>query len=204
MRTRTGLPDVGIGAQVDHRVVDRLLLALDDGLEAGVLAVAAVERADEVEPVLLAVGDLVEDLLHLGGEADVDVVGEVLAQQPRDGKRREARHQRLALARDVAAALDGGDRRRVGRRPADAFFLEPLDQRRFGVARRRRGLVALGGRAPATIQRLRRADRARAPGRRPSASAAASPARRAPPTDRRCPRRRRAGSRQTRSPCRWP
>ncbi len=109
------------------------------------LAVAAVERGDEVEPVLLAVGDLVEDLFHLGGEADVDVVGEVLAQQAGHRKRGEARHQRLALPRDVAAALDGGHGRRVGGRPADAFFLQPLHQRRFGVAGRRRGVVALGG-----------------------------------------------------------
>jgi hypothetical protein len=34
-------------------------------------AVAAEERANEVEPVALAVGDVVEDLFHLRGEPDL-------------------------------------------------------------------------------------------------------------------------------------
>ena len=40
--------------------------------------------------------------------------------------------------------------------------------------------------------------------RRPCTAAGSLPAPRAPPPDRRCLRRRRGGSRQTRSPCRWP
>ena len=108
-----------------------------------VLAVAAIELADEIEPVLFAVGDLVEDLLHLGGEAEIDILAEVLAQQPRHRKRREARDQRLALPRHVPAPLNGPDRGRVRRRAADALLFEPLDQRRFGVARRRHRLMRL-------------------------------------------------------------
>ena len=42
---------------------------------------------------------------------------------------------------DVAAVDDRRDRRRVGRRPADAVLLERLDQRRLGVPRRRLGEV---------------------------------------------------------------
>ena len=98
MRTRTGRLLSGSRAELDDRVVDRLALVLDEVLEAAMLLVAAIELGEELEPVLLAVRDLVEDLFHLRGEADVDVVAEVIAQQPRDGKRGEARHQRLALA----------------------------------------------------------------------------------------------------------
>src|SRR4029453_4400573 len=43
----------------------------------------------------------------------------------------------------VAAAQDRRDDRGVGRRPADAFVLEALDERRVGIARRGGGLVAL-------------------------------------------------------------
>ena len=107
------------------------------------MLVAAIELLDEVEPLALAARDLVEVLLHLRGELDVDEIAEMLAQQPRDRERGEARHERLALAEHVAAALDRADRRRVGRRPADADPLELLDQRRFGVSRRRRRLVPL-------------------------------------------------------------
>ena len=201
MRTRIGKPALGIVADIDDRIADFLALVLDQMLEPVVLAVAAVELADEVEPVFFAVGDLVEDLLHLRGEADVDVVAEVLAQQPRHGKRREARHERLALPRHVAAALNGRHRRRVSRRAADAFFFEPLDQRRFGIARRRSRLVALrvdAGDDEARLDVVGRDESARPP----PASAAAFPARRAPRPDRRCPRHTRADSRQTRSPCR--
>ena len=94
-----------IDADLDRRVVD-VAGPVDDLLEAHVLAVAAVEALDELEPALLAVGDLVEHFLHLRGEARIDVVGEVAPQQLGHGERREARHQRLALAEHVAAALD--------------------------------------------------------------------------------------------------
>ena len=40
--------------------------------------VAAIELADEVEPLALAARDLVEVLLHLRGERDVDEIAEVL------------------------------------------------------------------------------------------------------------------------------
>ena len=108
---------------MDDGIADLLPLVLDEILEPVMLAVAAIELADEIQPVLLAVGDLVEDLLHFGGESDVHVVAEVLTQQARHGERREARHERLALTRHVAAPLNRGDGRRIRRRPSDALLL---------------------------------------------------------------------------------
>src|SRR6185436_1971960 len=136
---------LGIGAHIDHRVLDRLALVLHEMLETGMFLflVAAIELHEEFERVTLAVRDLVEVLLHLRGEANVDVITEMIPEQTRDGKGREAGHERLALARNVAAALNGRDRRRIRRWAADAFFFEPLHERRFGVTRRRRRLVAL-------------------------------------------------------------
>ena len=106
--------------------------------------VAAIELPDEIEPLTFAARNLVEVLFHLRRERDVDEIAEMRPQQPRHGKGRKARYQRLALPEDVAAPFDGADRRRVGRRPADAESFELLDERGFGVARRRRRFVPLG------------------------------------------------------------
>ena len=93
----------------------------------------------------MAVGDLVEHVLHGGGELVGDLAREVLLQQPDHRERQPRRHQRGALLVDVAAVEDGADDRGVRRRAADLAVLELLDQGRLGVARRRLGLVALGG-----------------------------------------------------------
>ncbi len=66
----------------------------------------------------------------------------MLLEQADDGERRPRRHERLALLPHVAAVLDRLDDRRPRRRAADAELLQALDQRRLGVARRRRGGVA--------------------------------------------------------------
>ena len=79
----------------------------------------------------------------MGREVVVDEVVEVLLEQADDGERGPRRHERLALLPDVAAVLDGLDDRRPRRRPADAELLEALDERRLGVAGRRRRRVAL-------------------------------------------------------------
>ena len=130
------------------------------------LLVSAVELADEIEPVPLAAGNLIEVLFHLGGELDVDEIAEVTAQQARDRKRRETGHERLALPEDVAAALDGPDRRRVGRRAADAEPLELLDERGFGEPRRAARCRGASVRAPPRA----RAPPAPAPTRSPTVS----------------------------------
>ena len=88
--------------------------------------------------------DLVELVLHRRGESVVDQPPEVLLEQAGNGERHPRRHQRAALLVDVAAVLDGLDDRPVRRRPADAQFLERLDQRRLRVAGRRRGVVTVG------------------------------------------------------------
>ena len=54
---------------------------LDQRLEAGVRRVAEVEELEEVDPAALAAGHLVEVVLHLGGEGEVGVLGEVLLEQ---------------------------------------------------------------------------------------------------------------------------
>ena len=66
----------------------------------------------------------------------------MLLEQVGHRERGERRHQRLPLAHHVAAIDDGADDAGVGGRAADAVFFERLDQRRFGEARRRLGLVA--------------------------------------------------------------
>src|SRR5207247_763313 len=120
---------VRVDADVDQRIVGALLGLLDRFLESAVVAIAAIELADEIEPLALAARDLIEIFLHLRGELDVDEIAEVREQQPRDGERRETRHERLALPEDVAAPLDRPDRRRVGGRTSDPEPLEFLDER---------------------------------------------------------------------------
>ncbi len=91
--------------------------------------------------MLLPAGDPVEVGLHRRREVVVDEPGEVLLHEPRDGEGQPAGHEGAAPVRDVAAVLDRPDRRRVGRRPADALLLHRLDEGRLRVARRRRRLV---------------------------------------------------------------
>ncbi len=105
---------------------------------------AVVELRQLGVAVLVAAGDLVEDVLHLRGELVGDEAGEVLLQQPDHRERQPGRHQRGALLVDVAAVEDRADDRGVRRRSADLALLELLDQRRLGVAGRRLGLVAGG------------------------------------------------------------
>ena len=203
MRMRTGSPRLGIGRRdraPDSRPSPRPSRPRPSRPRC--FSVAVVELAEELDRLALAARDLVEVLLHLRGEVGLDEVAEMLAQQLRHGERGEARHERLALPEHVAAADDRGDRRRERRRPADAEPLQLLDQRRFGEPRRRRGLVPLRLACRASAigvcrrGRIAIADLALRQDRLPD------PRARRP--DRRCLRRRRGGSRRTRSPCRSP
>ena len=105
---------------------------------------AEVEVGEVGDDLLVATGDAVEVVLHPGGEGEVDQVGEVLLEQVDDGEGGERRDQGRPLLPHVAAVLDGVHDGRVGGGAADPELLEPLDQRRLGVARRRVGLVAVG------------------------------------------------------------
>ncbi len=148
--------------RVDLGGVDLVEVLLDQPLEAqqGVVAeaglggdrlgvaVAGVAEVEALQPLVLGPGaarDVVEVGVDRRGEVVVDERVEVLLEQPDDGERRPGRHQRLALLPHVAAVLDRLDDRRPRRRPTDAQLLEPLDERRLGVARRRRGGVPVRG-----------------------------------------------------------
>ncbi len=122
------------------QVADQVLQAL-----VTVAAVAEVEAPQFRHPLGAVVGDVVEDLLHLGREVVVDQVAEVLLQQVDHGERQERRHQRGALLEHVAAFQNRPDDRRVGRRSPDLAVFQLLDQRRLGVAGRRLGRVARRG-----------------------------------------------------------
>ena len=118
--------------------LERVLGLLERPLER---RVELVEHLDLAE---LALGDVVELLLHVAGEVDVDDVGEVLDQLVGDDVADVLGLEPAVLEPHVPAVLDRRDDRRVGRRPADALLLELLDERRLGVARRRLGEVLLG------------------------------------------------------------
>ena len=119
------------------------------------LAVAAIEAADELEPALLAIGDRVERLLHLRGEPDVDVV----ARNARAAARVTANAVKLGTSalpwrntysrRSIVAMIDAY----VDGRPMPVR-LQLLDQRGFGEARRRQRLVPLRARRRAAAAPL--------------------------------------------------
>src|SRR5688572_5828639 len=88
-------------------------------------------------PFLLAVADLVEDVLHLRGEAVLDVVAEVLDQELADDLADVGGYEGAPAHLDVLAVAQCLDDGGVRRRPADAVALEGLHEARLGVARRR-------------------------------------------------------------------
>ena len=102
-----------------------------------------VEAAEPRLGLLGTGGDLVEVVLHLGGEGVVDEVGEVALHDVDHREGGERRHERRTLLPDVAAVLDGADDRCVGRRTPHAEFLEAFDERRLREATRRRRGVPL-------------------------------------------------------------
>ena len=139
----------------DHRVALRADLvaglggdvAALDGLAdlVDALLERAEERAQQRDPRPVALGDLVELLLHPGREREVHVLAEVQDEEVGHDLADLLGMQAPLLDPDVAAIDDRRDRRGIGRRAADAVLLERLDQRRLRVPRRRLGEV-LGGR----------------------------------------------------------
>ena len=104
-----------------------------------------VELLHGLDPAELALLDLVEVVLHLGGEGHVHDVAEERHQLVGHGHAELGREQRAPLAVDVAAVVDDrGQDRGVGGRPADPQLLQGLDERGLGEARRRLGEVLLG------------------------------------------------------------
>src|SRR3954453_15183467 len=127
------------------QLVEVLLVALERVLR---LLERALERPVELVEHLnlpeLALGDVVELLLHEAGEVDVDDVGEVLDQLVGHDVADVLRLEPAVLQAHVPTVLDRRDDRRVDRRAADALLLKLLHERGLGVARRRLGEVLLG------------------------------------------------------------
>ena len=118
--------------------LERVLGLLERALEG------TVELLEHRDLAQVALGDVVELPLHVGGEGDVDHVGEVLDQLVGHDLARIGGLEPLLLERHVLAALDRLDDRGVRRRPPDAELLERLHERGFGVSRRRLREVLLG------------------------------------------------------------
>ena len=118
-----------------------------DGLRGVVvgLGVTEVEAGQPVGAVLLTGGDVVQLILHGGGEVVVDERGEVVLQQADHGERHPAGHESVAARHDVATVLDRLDDRRIRRRTTDTQVLHLLHQAGLGVAGRRVGRVTVRG-----------------------------------------------------------
>ncbi len=155
------------------------------GLVVGDRVGPEVEALQPVDPRRSPPAIVVEFVLHAGGEAVVDQPGEVVLQQADHREGHQRRDERRALLPDVAAVLDRLHDRRVRRRAADAQLLHRLDQRRLGVARRRRGACGPSASKSRGVERV-----AAGQLRQPLLGVVASRLGR-----RRCPPRRRAGSR---------
>jgi hypothetical protein len=102
-----------------------------------------VELLEHLDLPELALGDVVELLLHVRGEVGVDDVREVLDQLVGHDVAHVFGSEPPILQPHVPAVLDRGDDRRVGGRPADPELLELLHERRLRVSRRGLGEVLL-------------------------------------------------------------
>src|SRR5699024_3563079 len=94
---------------------------------------------------LAAGGDVVQLILHGGGEVIVDQGGEIGLQQADHREGNPGRHQGITTGVDVPAVLDGLDDGGIRGRTPDAEVLHLLHQGGLGVAGRRIGAVAIGG-----------------------------------------------------------
>ena len=112
-----------------------------------------VELVEHLDHLFLGGSDVVELVLHVGGELQVEDLGEVLDQQVGDRHAQVGGEEAPLLLLDVAAVLDRLDDRRVGAGPADGLLFEGLDQRGLAVAGRRLGEV-LGGVQGVQVERL--------------------------------------------------
>ena len=91
----------------------------------------------QLDIVQLARFDLVQLVLHVGGELVIGNRLELVNQQAGNAFAERRRTKRLVLLGDVIAVDDGRNGRRIGGRPADAAFLHRTDERCLGVASRR-------------------------------------------------------------------
>ncbi len=97
----------------------------------------AVETAQNLDIGHFAAFDLVQLLFHMRRKGQVGDRGELIHKQLRDALAERGRAQTAPLLHDVVPRENGRNRRRIGGRAADALFLHRLDERCFGIARRR-------------------------------------------------------------------
>ena len=115
----------------------------------------------QLDIIQLARFDLVQLVLHVGGELVIGNRLELVNQQAGNAFAERRRTERLVLLGDVIAVDDGRDSRRIGGRTADAAFLHRADERCLGVASRRLRKVLgrldlLGGQLIALIEARQR------------------------------------------------
>ena len=112
----------------------------DDAFQAR--CVARPEALEERGARQLTFGDLVKFGFHVAREAVVDQLRFQRFERLHDGKSQRLRHECLVAQHRIAARRDRLERGAVGGRATDAELLHLGHERGFGVARRRRGLVA--------------------------------------------------------------
>ena len=102
------------------------------------------ETRQHVLPVAVAGRDVVELVFQIGGEVVFQIFAEIVGEKRGDEAALVLGNQAALVLRHIFALLDRCDDRGIGRGPADAELLHPLDQRRLGVARRRLREVLFG------------------------------------------------------------
>ena len=101
------------------------------------------ELAQHLAPVHLAVGNLVQLFLEMGGEVVFDVARKIGLQESRHDAAAVFGNEALAVELHIVTALQDFNDAGIGRWPSDAEFLQLLDQARLGIARRRLGEMLL-------------------------------------------------------------
>src|SRR6185437_7918808 len=138
--------DHGLAALLAHVLGGRFHALVVLHVLFGVVEVgrkALVELGQGIGPTFPPLFDLVELFLHAGGILQLEDVLEIRGQELVDHGAELGGMELAAGLGDVAAVLNGGKDGGVGGRAADALLLEFLDERGFGVARRRLGEVLL-------------------------------------------------------------
>ena len=102
------------------------------------------ELLQQRAPVDTPVRDRVELLLQVSGELVLHIALEEVLQEGRDNAPAVFRQEAFALQPNIVAVLQDLDDRGVGGGAADAELLQPLDQTRLRIARRRLGEMLLG------------------------------------------------------------
>ena len=100
-----------------------------------------VKSSQQLLPLLVPRLHVVQLLFHAGSEAGVHNVGKFILHQAVDHLAQRRGVEVLAVLDDVLPVQNGADGRRVGRRPADAVFLQRPDKGRVGIPGRRLGEV---------------------------------------------------------------